>query len=74
MHDETVSPRVPLLLARRDDDPLIQLARPAWYIRTTAKKDDAIANNQAVNWLPEHIKEGRFGDFLEEQRRLGALA
>lgn len=50
---------------RADDDPLIQLARPAWYIRTTARIADAIANSQAVNWLPEHIKTGRFGDFLQ---------
>ncbi len=50
---------------RADDDPLIQMARPAWFIRTTALKDGAIANNRAVNWLPEHIKEGRFGDFLQ---------
>ena len=49
---------------RADSDPLIQYARPAWYIRTTALKDQAIANNRAVHWLPEHIKEGRFGDFL----------
>ncbi|WP_426754637.1 isoleucine--tRNA ligase [Myxococcus sp. Y35] len=49
---------------RADDDPLIQFARPAWYIRTTSVKDQAIANNRAVNWVPEHIKEGRFGDFL----------
>jgi len=49
---------------RADDDPLIQLARPAWYIRTTDKIGEAIANNRTVNWLPEHIKEGRFGDFL----------
>ena len=49
---------------RADSDPLIQYARPAWYIRTTAYKDAAIANNRAVNWLPDHIKEGRFGDFL----------
>ncbi|WP_434347557.1 isoleucine--tRNA ligase [Myxococcus virescens] len=49
---------------RADDDPLIQFARPAWYIRTTSVKDEAIANNRAVNWVPEHIKEGRFGDFL----------
>ena len=49
---------------RADEDPLIQYARPAWFIRTTAKIDDAIRNNQAVHWLPEHIKEGRFGDFL----------
>ncbi|MGO9713474.1 MAG: class I tRNA ligase family protein, partial [Polyangiaceae bacterium] len=49
---------------RADDDPLIQYARPAWYIRTTQLIDQAIANNRAVNWLPDHIKEGRFGDFL----------
>ncbi|MFP2925907.1 isoleucine--tRNA ligase [Pyxidicoccus sp. 3LG] len=49
---------------RADDDPLIQYARPAWYIRTTSVKDQAIANNRAINWVPEHIKEGRFGDFL----------
>jgi isoleucyl-tRNA synthetase len=49
---------------RADEDPLIQLARPAWYIRTTERIGDALANNQAVTWLPEHIKEGRFGDFL----------
>lgn len=50
---------------RSDDDPLIQLARPAWFIRTTARIDDALANNQTVNWLPDHIKDGRFGDFLK---------
>ena len=49
---------------RADEDPLIQLARPAWYIRTQPNKDKAIENNRAVHWLPEHIKEGRFGDFL----------
>ena len=49
---------------RADSDPLIQYARPAWYIRTTALVDRAMANNQAVNWIPEHIKDGRFGDFL----------
>jgi isoleucyl-tRNA synthetase len=49
---------------RADSDPLIQYARPAWYIRTTAEIERAIANNQQVHWLPEHIKDGRFGDFL----------
>ena len=49
---------------RADNDPLIQFARPAWYIKTTALIDQAIANNQTINWLPEHIKDGRFGDFL----------
>ncbi len=50
---------------RADSDPLIQLARPAWYIRTQVNKEKAIENNRAVHWLPEHIKEGRFGDFLQ---------
>lgn len=50
---------------RSDQDPLIQMARPAWFIRTTARLDVAKADNQAVNWLPDHIKTGRFGDFLE---------
>jgi isoleucyl-tRNA synthetase len=49
---------------RADDDALIQYARPAWYIRTTQLIDKAIENNRQVHWLPEHIKEGRFGDFL----------
>jgi isoleucyl-tRNA synthetase len=49
---------------RSEQDPLIQYARPAWYVKTTARKDEAIANNRAVHWMPEHIKEGRFGDFL----------
>ena len=50
---------------RSDNDPLIQYARPAWYIRTTAVIEKAIANNQAIEWLPPHIKNGRFGDFLD---------
>ncbi len=49
---------------RSENDPLIQYARPAWYIRTTAEIGRAIDNNQAIKWLPEHIKDGRFGDFL----------
>lgn len=49
---------------RSKDDPLLQLARPGWFIRTTAFKDQVLENNRQVNWLPEHIQEGRFGDFL----------
>jgi isoleucyl-tRNA synthetase len=49
---------------RADSDPLIQYARPAWYIRTTASIERAIANNRTIHWLPEHIRDGRFGDFL----------
>lgn len=50
---------------RADADPLIQYARPAWYIRTTSVIEKAKANNQAVTWFPPHIKDGRFGDFLD---------
>jgi isoleucyl-tRNA synthetase len=60
---ETVRHEYPFC-PRRDDEPLIQYARPAWFIRTTARNAEALANNAAVNWIPEHIKEGRFGDFL----------
>ncbi|HXV62425.1 MAG TPA: isoleucine--tRNA ligase [Vicinamibacteria bacterium] len=63
VHQETYRHEYPFCW-RADDDPLIQFARPAWFIRTTALIDSAIANNRAVNWIPEHIKEGRFGDFL----------
>ncbi len=49
---------------RADNDPLIQYARDAWFIRTTAKIDNVIENNQEVKWSPEHVRDGRFGDFL----------
>ena len=49
---------------RSSEDPLIQFARPAWFIRTTQFKDEALLNNDRVDWHPEHIREGRFGDFL----------
>ncbi len=49
---------------RAEQDPLIQYARPAWFIRTTAVTPKAIENNQHINWIPEHIKDGRFGDWL----------
>ncbi len=49
---------------RADDDPLIQYPRESWFIRTTKFKDKMLANNQEINWLPGHIKDGRFGNFL----------
>jgi isoleucyl-tRNA synthetase len=49
---------------RSEGDPLIQYARPAWYVRTTARVREALENNARINWLPEHIRDGRFGDFL----------
>jgi len=45
--------------------PLLYYAKPSWYIKTTAKKDRLIAGNEEINWYPEHIKYGRFGDWLE---------
>ena len=50
---------------RADNDPLIQYPREGWFVRTTQFKDEMLANNQQINWLPEHIKDGRFGNFLE---------
>lgn len=44
---------------------LIYFAKSSWYVRTTQRKDDLLAANEAVNWYPEHIKHGRFGDWLE---------
>ena len=63
LHRETYRHDYPFCW-RADDDPLIQYARPAWFIRTTAKKDEALRNNEKINWLPPHIGTGRFGDFL----------
>jgi isoleucyl-tRNA synthetase len=45
--------------------PLIYYALDAWYIRTTARREELIANNNATNWVPEHIKTGRMGDWLK---------
>ena len=49
----------------RCDTPLIYYARESWYIRETAVKDDLIRNNNTVNWIPESIGTGRFGNWLE---------
>lgn len=49
----------------RCDTPLIYYARESWYIEVTKLQDRLIANNNTVNWLPESIGKGRFGDWLE---------
>ena len=49
----------------RCDTPLLYYAKQTWYIRTTAVKDNLIARNDEINWYPEHIKYGRFGDWLQ---------
>ncbi len=64
LHRETYRHEYPFCW-RADDDPLIQYARPAWFIRTTAKIQNAIENSGSANWLPPHIGTGRFGDFLK---------
>ncbi|MEX2172780.1 MAG: class I tRNA ligase family protein, partial [Pirellulaceae bacterium] len=50
---------------RAEEDPLIQYPRESWFIRTSQFKDEMLANNAQINWLPEHIRDGRFGNFLE---------
>jgi isoleucyl-tRNA synthetase len=49
---------------RAEEDPLIQYPRKSWFIRTSQFKEQMLANNEHINWLPEHIKDGRFGNFL----------
>ena len=49
----------------RCDTPLIYYARESWFIKMTAVKDDLVRNNNTVNWIPESIGKGRFGDWLE---------
>ncbi len=49
----------------RCDTPLIYYARESWFIKMTAVKDDLIKNNNTVNWIPESIGSGRFGNWLE---------
>ena len=48
----------------RCDTPLLYYAKPSWYIRTTAAKERLISANREINWYPEYIKEGRFGEWL----------
>lgn len=50
---------------RASDDPLIQYPRKSWFIKTTQLKNGMLRNNQEIHWLPEHIRDGRFGNFLE---------
>ena len=49
----------------RTGDPLIYYAKSAWYIRTTAVKERMVALNRTIHWVPETIREGRFGNWLE---------
>ena len=55
----------------RCDTPLIYYARESWFIRMTEVKDDLIRNNNTINWIPESIGKGRFGDWLENVQDWG---
>ncbi len=52
----------------RTGAPLIYYAKYAWYIRTTSIREELIANNRTIHWVPEHVREGRFGNWLENNR------
>ena len=49
----------------RCESPLLYYAKPSWYIRTTAVKEELVSGNAEINWYPDYIKHGRFGDWLE---------
>jgi len=49
----------------RCDTPLLYYAKESWFIRTTAFREELLYNNRKIRWYPEHIRDGRFGDFLE---------
>ena len=49
----------------RCDTPLLYYARESWYIKMTAVRDDLVRNNNTINWIPESIGKGRFGNFIE---------
>ena len=52
----------------RTDTPLIYKAMSSWFVRVTDFRDEMVANNQQINWIPGHIKDGRFGKWLEGAR------
>ncbi len=59
---ETIEHTYPLCW--RCSTPLLYYARTSWYIRTTERKQELLAANEVINWYPDHIKHGRFGDWL----------
>ena len=52
----------------RTDTPLIYKAMSSWFVKVTEFRDEMVKNNQQINWVPEHIKDGRFGKWLEGAR------
>ncbi len=63
LRSETIRHTYPLCW--RCETPLIYMARSSWYIRTTAVKDRLLEVNESVDWFPDHIKHGRYGDWLQ---------
>jgi len=63
LHSGTIKHTYPFCW--RCDAPLLYYAKTTWYIKTTAIKDKMITGNETINWYPEHIKKGRFGNWLE---------
>ena len=61
-HQETYRHTYPFCW--RCDTPLLYYAKSSWYIRTTAVKDRLVGANSSINWYPEHIRDGRFGEWL----------
>lgn len=62
---ETVKHEYPFCW-RKPSDALIQYARESWFVKTTALKERMLELNATINWFPEHIRDGRFGNFLED--------
>ena len=50
----------------RDEQPLMYYARETWFIRSTACRDTLVDLNQTINWVPSHIRDGRFGNWLDD--------
>ena len=58
----------------RTGDPLIYYAKEAWYIKTTAIKDRLVELNCTIKWVPETIRDGRFGNWLENKSTFQSVA
>lgn len=52
----------------RCDTPLLYYARQGWWVKVSARRKQLLANNEKINWMPAHVKHGRFGEFLKEAR------
>ncbi len=65
-HDEKIEHEYPFCW--RCDSPLLYMALDAWYVKVTDFKDELLANNQKIHWMPKHLKDGRFGKWLEGAR------